>query len=323
MDHLTEFQVLSDQLLESLKIPTRRITDAIEVAIKRQAEGHIHTAPKSVVLPGGGRYIMSTLSSGDEAGLTIVKSVTVSPDNPSRGLKGIEGVITLQDSQTGVLKAIMASSWITAVRTAGLSLVAARRLANPQSRIIAFIGCGVQAHSHLKAFANEFPIQEVRAVGRGKANIEKLCAAATEIGLSASAPSSPEEALRDADIVVTSVTISFELEPFLDPQWLKPGAFATITDAGIPWLPDRMNAFQTIIIDDEEQEAASSKKMVDPALVSGDLTDLVTEKLSPVFENDKRAAFVFRGLAIGDFAIASLAYETARSLSTVPAVEWR
>jgi ornithine cyclodeaminase/alanine dehydrogenase-like protein (mu-crystallin family) len=317
-----EFQILSDQLLESLKIPTRQITDTIEAAIRGQDDGQIHTAPKSVVLPGGGRYIMSTLSSGDKAGLTVVKSVTVSPDNPSRGLKGIEGVITLQDSQTGVLKAVMASSWITAVRTAGLSLVAARRLANPQSRIIAFVGCGVQAHTHLKAFAEEFPIDEVRVVGRGKANIDKLCAAATEMGLYASAPSSPEEALRDADIIVTSVTISFDLEPFLDPQWMKPGAFATITDAGIPWLRDHMNAFQTIIIDDEEQEAASSKKMVDPSLVSCELRKLVTGELNAEFENNKRAAFVFRGLAIGDFAVASLAYEMARVSSNIPTVEW-
>ncbi|SEQ84140.1 ornithine cyclodeaminase/alanine dehydrogenase [Nitrosomonas sp. Nm51] len=65
--------------------------------------------------------------------------------------------------------------WVTAARTAGLSAVAAKRLAKIDSSVAAFIGCGVQARSHLKVFADLFPLTEIRAFGRGAENRDKLC----------------------------------------------------------------------------------------------------------------------------------------------------
>jgi ornithine cyclodeaminase/alanine dehydrogenase-like protein (mu-crystallin family) len=46
-----------------------------------------------------------------------------------------------------------------------LSAVAAKRLARPDAAIAAFIGCGVQAQSHLQSFAALFPLKQIRAFG--------------------------------------------------------------------------------------------------------------------------------------------------------------
>ena len=119
---------LTDADLESLGLSPGEIADAIEAALVQKSEGRLHTAPKAALLPGGGRYMMSTLAVGDD-GLTVVKTVTVSPDNPARGLPSINGAIQVFDAETGLLKAVLDANWITAVRTAGLSAVAARRLA--------------------------------------------------------------------------------------------------------------------------------------------------------------------------------------------------
>jgi ornithine cyclodeaminase len=317
-----EFVLLPDDTLADLGIGVADVIKAIEAAISAAGSGQISTAPKSAILPGGGRYVMTTLSTADNPGLTVVKSVTVSPGNPGRGMKGVEGVIVLQDSETGLLRAILGSGWVTAVRTAGLSCVAAKRLANPRSEVAAFVGCGVQAHSHLDAFCDLFPLTEIRAFGRGKANIERLCTSARKKGLKAVASTSPETALDGADLVVSSVTLSFDLEPFLDPRWLKPGAFAAITDAGTPWYPQSMRAFDTIIIDDLNQERASERKMVEPKLIDGDLTQLVGGELAATYNAGTRAAFIFRGMAIGDFAIATLAYEHAMARGIGKRVTW-
>ncbi len=301
---------LDDTALAGLGITTGEVADAIEGAIAEKRAGRLHVSPKSAILPGGGRYMMSTLAVGDKAGLTVLKAVTVSPDNPGRGLPAINGAILALDAETGLLRAVLGANWVTAIRTAALSLVAARRLADPASETIGFIGCGVQAQSHLQAFASEFPIRRIRAHGRGTANRDALIEAARKMGIEAE-PASAEDTIRDADIVVTSVTLDYAIQPFLDARWLKPGAFAAITDLSIPWLPDSMDAFGTIIVDDREQEAASERKMVPAERISGDLADLVGGATVGAHDTSRPAAFAFRGIALGDFAATALALNRA------------
>lgn len=316
------FLALPDAVLAALGISPQEIVGAIEGALRAEAEGNLWTAPKSALLPGDGRYMMTTLSSSDDPRRTVVKSVMVSPRNPTRGLAGIEGTILLQDSETGRLLAVMEASWVTAVRTAGLSAVAAVRMASPQSKRIAFIGCGVQARSHLALFSTLFPLEAITAYGRGAANIERLCLEARDLGLAAEACGTPRKAVAEADIVVSSVTLSFDLQPFVDARWLKPGAFAAITDIAAPWIEESLGAFDNIVIDDIEQERESAKKMVSPELVTGDLRWLVTSANRGVPQQGSRSAFVFRGLAVGDFAIACLAHDRAVEQGLGTNVQW-
>jgi ornithine cyclodeaminase/alanine dehydrogenase len=113
-------------------------------------------------------------------------------------------------------------------------------------------------------------------------------------------------------LVITSVTLSPPIKPFLDARWLQPGVFATVTDLAVPWLPEGMCAFTRIVIDDLEQEAQMSKPLVDPVLVTGDLTGLVNGEIPGRRSDEEKTAFVFRGLALGDLALAALAYQRAR-----------
>lgn len=308
---MSGFLYLSDETLAGLGLTSAEIAASIETAIKAEAAGRLWTAPKAAFVPGDGRYMMATLAATDAPAVVAVKTVMVSPDNPARGLPSINGAIVLLDSRTGLLRAVMGANWVTEVRTAGLSAVVAKRLADPQSASIGFIGCGVQARSHLAAFADLFPLAEVRAFGRGQANIDLLCGAARARGLAARACATARETVEGADLVVTSVPAAGELTPFLDASWLKPGAFAAITDLARPWMPGTMAAFGTLVIDSLAQEVASPHKMVDPKLVAGDLSGLVTGDLGAVFTPCRRSAFAFRGIAVGDIAVAGLAYQRA------------
>lgn len=303
---------LSDADLENLGVQPSEVADAIEAALIAKSEGRLHASPKTAILPGDGRYAMSTLALGDE-GFIVVKQVTVCPDNPSKGLPAINGAIMVLDGHTGLLRAVLGANWVTAIRTAALSAVAARRLADPKAETLAFVGTGVQAHSHLDAFRGMFPLKRVHVVGRGKANIDKLVRRAREIGVEAEAYDDPQAALRDADLVVTSVTMDFTMTPFLDARWLKPNAFAAITDACIPWAPDGMPAFKTVIVDDRQQERETSQPMLPYDRISGDLTELVTGQIGNVTP-DRPAAFAFRGISLGDYAAAVLAVRKAAEL---------
>jgi ornithine cyclodeaminase/alanine dehydrogenase len=143
------------------------------------------------------------------------------------------------------------------------------------------------------------------------ASSDAFCRSAENMGLTAIASQTAQEAIRDADLIVTSVTLSPQLVPFLDARWLKSGAFVTMTDLAAPWLAESMSALDRIIVDDLEQEAGMAKPLVDPALVRGDLTGLVTGDAAGRESAGERTAFVFRGLALGDLAVAGLAYQRA------------
>ena len=314
----TTVPYLSRSVLERLAITTHEAIDSIEQLILGQRRGQVWCAPKVVVLPGDDRYIMATLAVADEPRVVATKSLVLNPRNRDRGISVINSLVTLLDSETGLPLAIVEGNWVTARRTAGLSAIAAKRLARPNSASIAFIGCGVEARSHLDAFCDLFPVREIRAFGRGTENRDALCRVAEARGLTAIASKTAQEAVDRRRPHRDLGDPGAQSRPFLDARWLKPGAFLTSTDLALPWVAEGMGAFQRIVIDDLEQEAKMSKPMVSPALVVGDLSGLVSGEIAGRAGAEERTAFVFRGLAVGDLALAALAYRRAKTSGAIP-----
>ena len=304
---------LSRDALDGLELSYRDVMASIEQVIHGRDRAMVWNAPKAVILPPDGRYVMGTLAVADDPPYMVMKSLIISPERSARGLPGINASVTLSDGFSGMPLAVMDGNWITAVRTVGLSAVVATRLAREYSTCIAFIGCGVQAQSHLKAFKELFPLTEMRAFGRGTANRDALCVAGEAMGLKAIKSASAREALEGADLIVTTVTFSPDVEPFLDARWLSPGAFASVTDFAAPWENNGMAAFDRIVVDDMEQELKSEMPLVDKNLIDGDVSGLVLGEVPARKNAEERAAFVFRGLALGDLAMAVLAYERTTS----------
>ncbi len=297
---------LSDADLQNLDISNREIIQAIELAIVGAYNGHVSAAPKTATRTSDGRYLMATLAASDDAGFIVVKSVISNQRNKARGLPAVNGGMMLLDSETGALMAVLDANWVTAVRTAGLSAVAARRLADPASRSIALVGAGVQAESHLRALAEMFPLNGVYASGRGRQGLERIAIVAEELGMSFE-QTTPEQGLRKADIVVSSVSLDATSSPFVDAHWLKSGAFAAIIDQGGPWLAPSYAAFRRVYVDNVAQEKVMEKPLVDSDLVTGELTDLVVADVS--YDPALTSAFIFRGIAVGDLAVAALAFK--------------
>jgi len=303
--------ILSEDDLKALGISTDDVIESIEGLIRAGADGNAWSAPKAVIQPGDGRYMMAALAAANDPALLAVKTVVLNPENPKHGHAQINGLVTMLDANTGLPAAVMDGNWITAVRTAGLSATAARHLARKDAAVVGFVGTGVQARSHLDAFADMFPLEAVRIFGRGRANIDALAAYADEKGLSVTVVDSGDAALEESDLVVTSITATAQIEPFLDGGRMKPGSFAAVTDLGVPWRDETLHAFDRIIIDDVAQEKSLPNKIVPPDCISGDLQQLVLGKV-PGRENDQQVTgFFFRGHALGDLALASLCYRKA------------
>jgi ornithine cyclodeaminase/alanine dehydrogenase-like protein (mu-crystallin family) len=308
----TPFQYYSEADLGNLEISTPEIIDAIDNAIRGREEGTVWSTPKSAFSPPDGRYMMSTFAAMSDPSLVVTKSVVLNPRNPDRGLPQINALISVLDGETGLPLAIMDGNWITAMRTAGVSALAARHLAREDSSVMAFVGAGVQARSHLDLFCDMYPIKHIQTFSRGRANQESLCERAIEKGLTTEICETAQQALTDADIVVSSITATTDAPPFLDAGWLKPGAFATLTDLAVSWIPNALHELDRVVIDDLEQENAMPNKLVPPKIVGGDLADLVTGRITGRTTETERLAFAFRGVPLGDLALSALAYEKAR-----------
>lgn len=310
---------LTEALLSQLSISTTDMVSEIERLITGQRRGEVWCAPKAAVWPGDERFIMATLGVASEPRIVATKALVLNPRNAERGLPTLNSLITLLDGETGLPIAVVDGNWVTAKRTAGLSAVAAKRLARADSATVAFIGCGVQARGHLEALSDLFPLREIRAFGRGSRNRDALCQLARSRGIAAMPCDAARDAVDGADMVVTTLTLVPEPVPFLDARWLKPGSFTTMTDLALPWLPETMSSFDRIIIDDLEQEAKMSKPMVKSNLVAGDLTELVCGDVPGRQSAGERTTFAFRGLAVGDLAVAGLAYVRAKSIGVLTA----
>ena len=87
-----------------------------------------------------------------------VKTCQIFPENGARqDLPSINGVVTLFSDTTGQLEAVIDFHLVTKWKTAGDSLLAARRLARPDSREILIIGAGTVARSLVEAYSALFP----------------------------------------------------------------------------------------------------------------------------------------------------------------------
>lgn len=289
------------------------VVASMEHLVGVQAKGRAWVAPKTNLTTYDDRFMMATLAVADDPPYMAVKALLINPSNPERELSTINSSITLMDSNTGLPVAVMDGNWVTAVRTAGASALVAKRLANADASVLALIGCGVQAHSHLRAYAELFPLREVRAFGRGSKNRDALCKLATDLGLSSVASDTAKDAITGADLVVSSIPLVPKIEAFLDAHWLKSGVFVSSTDFALPWKAGSMKVFDQIIIDDRQQEAAMSEPMLDPELIGGDISELFSGRVEGRTDKMERTAFVFRSVALGDLAVAALAYEKTLS----------
>ncbi len=143
-----------------------------------------------------------------------IKLVTFYPGNQAKGLHTHHALILVFKPETGEPLAVMDGRLITEMRTAAVSAVATRILAAPQTPVLAILGSGVQARAHVEALRCVREIEDIRVWSRSAANAAKFAA---EVGATVMGA---EEAVRDADIVVTATAAT---DPILQGAWLKNG----------------------------------------------------------------------------------------------------
>ncbi len=150
------------------------------------------------------------------------KYVNGHPRNNRFGLPTVMAFGVLADVDTGIPELLSELTLTTALRTAAMSVVAARALARPNSTRMALIGNGAQSEFQALAFHHLLGIQEIRLFDTDRAATEKLMRNLQHTSLRLIACDSVAQAVSGADIV-TTVTADKTNATILTPGLIEPG----------------------------------------------------------------------------------------------------
>ncbi|GHE29280.1 ornithine cyclodeaminase family protein [Streptomyces capitiformicae] len=160
------------------------------------------------------------------------KAVLHAPGNAARGLPTHVGAVLVFDPETGQPLAMMDGAAVTALRTAAASAVATDALARPDAGVLALIGAGAQARSHLIAMNEVRPLSRVRLWNRGSSRAEEfLTWARPRVGVDIELVDTPADALRGADLVCTTVDTA---EPVVRAADLAEGVHINAVGSSVP-----------------------------------------------------------------------------------------
>jgi ornithine cyclodeaminase/alanine dehydrogenase-like protein (mu-crystallin family) len=276
---------------------------AMEKALIDFSAGKVTQPVRSVIAvdPPGGFFGMMPALTLDGLGIKIV---TFYASNADRGIPTHMATIFLVDPETGTPLAVMDGTLITEMRTAAVSAAATKLLGSPDAKVLAILGSGVQARSHVEALRLVRNFEEIRVWSPTKAHAEQL---AKEIGAKAM---SAEEAVRGADVVVTATNSKTAV---LKGSWLKPGCHVNAVGACRPdWRELDDEAMANIVFVDSREAAIkeSGDVILSRTKIHAELGEALAGKVPP--RANETTVFKSLGMAVEDIAAALLVYESAR-----------
>jgi ornithine cyclodeaminase/alanine dehydrogenase-like protein (mu-crystallin family) len=277
---------------------------AMEKALIDFSAGKVTQPVRSVIKvepPGGFLGLMPALTP-DGLGL---KAVTFYPSNAERGIPTHMATIFLVDPETGAPLAIMDGRLITEMRTAAVSAAATKLLAPPDAKVLAILGSGVQAHSHVEALRLVRQFEEIRVWSPTREHAEQF---AKEIGAVAM---SAEDAVRSADVIVT---VTNSTTPVLKGAWLKPGCHVNAIGACRPdWRELDDDAMANVVFVDSHEGALkeSGDVILSGAKIYAELGEALASKV-PSRANET-TIFKSLGMAVEDISAALLVYRSAKA----------
>lgn len=156
------------------------------------------------------------------------------PTNRERyGLTQMSGLYILNDPESGWPLAIMDCLWLTVHRTAAVTAIAAKYMANPAKvETFGMIGCGAIGYEHIKYMPKTLPnlkqiyIYDIyepamdRVIDNLQATIEPTIVKCKSI----------EELVKSSDVFATATVITSKPEPKIKDEWIRKGQTILLCD---------------------------------------------------------------------------------------------
>lgn len=275
--------------------------DLAAQALRALAQGSAEMPPKIGVHPRSGALLHAMPAWLRDSDLVGLKWIAAFPENRSRGLPTISGLMVLNDSATGVPTWVMDAARITAVRTAAVSGVALRLLAPRDVQRVALIGAGgVQGQVHREVVRALLPGAEI--VTAGTTDEAKQVAA-------------------QAHVVITMAPLG-AANQVLTPDWLADGTLTVSIDFATYASAALARAVGTFVVDDRAQflayrDAGHFDGYPEPTATLGELLDAQAagQPIGPNLANHRLPALVNHlGVGLADVVFADAIRQRAEQI---------
>jgi len=287
---------------------------AVEDSFRRLADGSalLHSRQR-LHIPGKSylHYMAAADGTGNYMGMKIYTSAKV----------GLRFLVPLFQVDSGELLALIEADYLGQIRTGAASGLATELLSRANASKIGIIGTGLQSRTQLQALALVRTITGVRAFSRTPEPRENFAKEMTaQLGFPVVAVASAQEAVRGADIIVTSTTST---EPVLDGSWLTPGMHINAIGANFPQKHEldgtAVRRCDIIAADSREQSKIEAGDLIQ---MYGDdkrrwdnvtdLSEIVAGKAPGRTNPEQITLFKSNGIAIEDVVVAGRVYEIAK-----------
>jgi ornithine cyclodeaminase/alanine dehydrogenase-like protein (mu-crystallin family) len=246
---------LSKKDVDKIDLSMEEIIEALDEAFKEKGRGKIEMPPKPGIHTQPDAFIHAMPAYIPSLGSAGIKWVSGYPENYKQNLPYINGLLILNDPNTGVPLSVMDCIWITAMRTGAATAVAAKYMANMDSHTVGILGCGVQGRTNLKALTiTVSALKEVKAYDISSDAVNRYVEEMRkDTGLNVRIVATPKEAVQDSDIIVTAGPILKEPHPVIEDDWVKPGVFASPVDFDSYWKKSAFENCDKFVTDDTDQ----------------------------------------------------------------------
>ena len=245
-----------------------------------------------------------------------VKWVNSHPYNKEKGLPTVMAIIIYNDPETGFPLAVMDGAFITNMRTGAAGGIAAKYLARKDSKIIGFVGCGMQARTQFLALKELFDLEQAKCYDINENAAVNFAKFVEKFGVDANVTGVKEAC--DFDILVTTTP---SREPVVRAEWIKEGTHINAIGADAPGkqeIDGNLLKRAKIVVDDYEQAKHSGEINVPLSLgiiteedIYASIGEIIAGKKKGRESEDEITLFDSTGLAIQDIATASKVYEEA------------
>jgi ornithine cyclodeaminase/alanine dehydrogenase-like protein (mu-crystallin family) len=308
---------LSRADVAAVGLDVRTIIDLLEKAFLEKGLGKVEMPPKPGIHPQPDAFVHAMPAYIPGLRSAGIKWVSGYPENFKRGLPYINGLLVLNDVESGLPYAVMDCSWITAYRTGAASALSAKYLARPDSQVVGMLACGVQGRTNLEALAALFPLQLVYAYDiLPEVQRRYVSEMSQKLDLEIIGVDEPLKAVVGNDLVVTSGPILMHPAPTIPAGWLKTGAFASAVDFDSYWQPSALAQVDKLSTDDHTQfqyykSVGYFQGTPNPY---ADLGEIVAGNKPGRERADERCMAMNLGLALDDMAVAPEIYRQAKQM---------
>lgn len=313
--------------------------DAVREALAQHAAGEVVIAPEAYLAwspPSGGeaRSISMPGLLGGEQVRVGVKIINANTANPASGLPRASGLTVIFDADTARPRCVLAASYVSALRTAAVSVLAGQILITADATRAAVIGAGPLAREHCVLLTDQIPqITKVLVFDAIPGRADKLC---RELGeqladsrVDFKMMPDAQSAIEQCDLLITCTTTR---HAYVRREWLKEGAVAINVSLDdlceeVLMTADRLYVDDWALIADDEHRLlgrlARASRVVPPGTrhvpaparaATGTLGQLIRGECQGRQSSSELCVVNPFGLAIEDVSIAHRIYQVAQRM---------